>query len=131
MSMPTQTHVEDTACPTGFIVLPALIGALVWLPDLTRWAEVVNSKTSLDLNNFESTTVAVSPARAFRFAESKIAVNDQVMINESRLSFSRKMMMSLCVRLGRAALKIADRGYVLEIGKVVLQGEGQAGEGTR
>ena len=29
--MPTQTHLHDTAGPTGFIVLPALIGGLVWL----------------------------------------------------------------------------------------------------
>ncbi len=31
MSMPTQTRVDDSFCPTGLIVLPALIGGLVWL----------------------------------------------------------------------------------------------------
>ena len=31
MSNPTQTQVDETACPTGFVVLPALIGGLVWL----------------------------------------------------------------------------------------------------
>ena len=27
----TQTHVEDRACPTGFVLLPAVIGTVVWL----------------------------------------------------------------------------------------------------
>jgi hypothetical protein len=31
MSMPTQTHTQETSNPTGFILLPALIGGLVWL----------------------------------------------------------------------------------------------------
>jgi hypothetical protein len=31
MNTRIDTHVDDNSCPTGFIVLPALIGGLVWL----------------------------------------------------------------------------------------------------
>ena len=31
MNSPSGTHVEDSSCPTGLIVLPTLIGGLVWL----------------------------------------------------------------------------------------------------
>jgi hypothetical protein len=34
MNTPVQTHVDDGACPTGLVVLPALIGALVWLCEI-------------------------------------------------------------------------------------------------
>jgi hypothetical protein len=31
MNTHTQTPVDDRSCPTAFVVLPALIGGLVWL----------------------------------------------------------------------------------------------------
>jgi hypothetical protein len=31
MNTHTQTPVDDRSCPMGFVVLPALIGGLVWL----------------------------------------------------------------------------------------------------
>ncbi|MCS7045769.1 MAG: hypothetical protein NZO58_05390 [Gemmataceae bacterium] len=31
MRQATQTYLDDASCPTAFVVLPSIIGALVWL----------------------------------------------------------------------------------------------------